>query len=78
MLNFFEEIDVSQPSQKFLTRYTLNGAIYITDITRMKKEKSHIYGQSMYAFIMNDKDSIDIDTKYDFEIAEYLMTKKMK
>ena len=78
MLNFFEEIDVSQPSQKFLTRYTLNGAIYITDITRMKKEKSHIYGQSMYAFIMNDKDSIYIDTKYDFEIAEYLITKKMK
>jgi CMP-N,N'-diacetyllegionaminic acid synthase len=78
MDSFIDDYDVSKQSQNFPKRYTLNGAIYITNIDRMNLEKSHIYGRSMYAFVMDEQDSIDIDTEFDFEIADYLMSKRIE
>lgn len=77
MHSFLKDFDITKQSQSYLKRYTLNGAIYITDINRMLLEKSHIYGSSMYAYIMSEQDSLDIDSEYDFEIANYLMRKRV-
>ncbi len=63
-------------SQQFEKRYCLNGAIYITSINRMLEESSHIYGSSMFAFIMERCDSIDIDSDIDFEMAEFFINKQ--
>jgi CMP-N-acetylneuraminic acid synthetase len=75
MHGFVNVSDMNSPSQQFEKKYCLNGAIYITSIDRMLKENSHIYGSSMFAFIMDRRDSIDIDTALDFEIAEFFMRK---
>ena len=74
----FINFDKSLNSQAFEKRYSLNGAIYITSINRMEIEDSHIYGSSMYAYIMNPEDSIDIDSTYDFELAKYFISKRLK
>lgn len=55
--------------------YRLNGAIYISRVKVLKKICS-FYGKSSYAYIMDQKESVDIDTELDFEYAEFLMGKK--
>jgi len=78
MVNFIDKAIVGTQSQQFEKRYCLNGAIYITCTNRMLKEKSHVYGSSMFAFIMERVDSIDIDSAIDFELAEFLISKQKK
>lgn len=56
--------------------YRLNGAIYISKVPILKKIKS-FYGEKSYAYIMERRESVDIDTKQDFEYAEFLLKKEM-
>jgi len=75
MKGFIKNINASSQSQKFEKKFCLNGAIYITSVRRMQKEKSHIYGSCMYAYTMDPHYSIDIDNAIDFKIAEFFLTK---
>ena len=76
MSGFVNDSLIGSRSQQFEKRYCLNGAIYITSIDRMQKEGSHIYGDSMYAYVMNRCDSIDIDTGIDLKMAEFFVNKR--
>ena len=58
--------------QKF---YRLNGAIYISKVTTLKKLGS-FYGKNSYAYIMKQSESIDIDTELDFEYADFLLKRQ--
>ncbi|MFG6346185.1 MAG: acylneuraminate cytidylyltransferase family protein [Lachnospiraceae bacterium] len=58
-----------QELQKF---YRLNGAIYISKVTALKEIRS-FYGENSYAYIMKQRESIDIDTELDFEYADFLL-----
>jgi CMP-N,N'-diacetyllegionaminic acid synthase len=51
--------------------YKTNGAIYLTHRDTLMKENS-FYGSCARAFIMPPERSIDIDTRLDFEMAEFL------
>ena len=51
--------------------YVLNGAIYITEVNYLLKEKSFV-SEDTIAFIMPPERSIDIDSKVDFKMAEIL------
>jgi len=73
MSDFINTSVTTLQSQQFEKRYCLNGAIYITSVKRMQEEKSHIYGDSMFAFVMERRDSIDIDTDIDFAMAEFFI-----
>jgi CMP-N-acetylneuraminic acid synthetase len=78
MKSFIDSFDMTLQSQNFEKKFCLNGAIYITSTKRMQEEGSHIYGKSMYAYLMEGRDSIDIDELVDFEIAEFLIGKRLK
>lgn len=52
--------------------YRLNGAIYISKVSILKNIQS-FYGKKSYAYIMGQRESIDIDTELDFEYAEFLI-----
>ncbi len=52
--------------------YRLNGAIYISEIDDLYKNKSFI-GCHTKAFIMPAEKSIDIDTRIDFELCKILL-----
>lgn len=64
--------EVNQPRQTLQQYYRINGAIYMVD-TAFLKENTKIYRQGCYAYVMDKRKSIDIDTQFDFDMAEYLM-----
>lgn len=59
-------------SQELELYHRLNGAIYIYDIKNYL-ERSGDGGVKTFAYIMDNFHSIDIDTKFDFDIAEFLL-----
>lgn len=55
--------------------YRINGAIYIANVKQFL-EDNDLYVENCYAYIMDRKRSIDIDTLDDFEYAEYLLKRE--
>ncbi len=71
-LEDFISRDNMKPRQAFGTYYRINGAIYIADIREFDKNGFQ-YKEGSYAYIMNKKNSIDIDDEFDFKLAEMLL-----
>ena len=62
------------PRQEYEKYYTLNGALYLSNLESLLKKKSFI-SSSTIGYVMPSEYSIDIDTELDWEIAEFLMSK---
>ncbi len=71
MSGFIREENLKR-RQDLAKYYRLNGAIYISKVSKLRQLKS-FYGERSYAYIMGQKESIDIDTELDFEYAEFLL-----
>lgn len=69
-LDVFSDIDLVN-RQEYKKTYTPNGAIYIVK-TSLLKEKRLFYSEKSYAYVMEKKSSIDIDSEIDFKLAELL------
>lgn len=65
---------VSVPRQKLGQYFRLNGAIYVKRICY--GEKITLLDEKEYAVIMDRRNSVDIDTIEDFELAEWYMDKR--
>ncbi len=74
---FIDFIDTESIKQRQAggTFYRLNGAIYIVNTERFKKDR-FLYQVGSYAYIMSQEQSVDIDTDIDFQLAELLMKRK--
>ncbi|MDN3454376.1 MULTISPECIES: pseudaminic acid cytidylyltransferase [unclassified Psychrobacter] len=73
MVSFIQYKDIKR-TQDYKPTYRLNGALYIFDreyVGRM----SELYSMGTFAYIMDSKSSIDIDTLEDFEYAEFLLSR---
>ncbi|QOP42606.1 acylneuraminate cytidylyltransferase family protein [Sulfurimonas sediminis] len=75
MTTFLNKEILNKRSQDLETYYRLNGAIYVISVTKLLEKKSFFLEESIYAYVMDQKKSIDIDTKLDFEIASYLLSR---
>lgn len=64
-------------SQDLPNYYRLNGAIYICDVGLLKSEQSFLPSQSCSAYIMSQEDSVDIDTKNDFDRAQLIVDRNI-
>lgn len=73
--NFLREELENQRSQDLGVHYRLNGAIYCNSVRRLFCSNSPIFKSNCYAYVMPSNRSVDIDTKEDFELAEFLMAK---
>ena len=62
----------SQSSQNLPVRYRVNGAIYIAKVDQFIKEKSFFLSSKLFAYKMDREVSVDIDTRFDFQFAEFL------
>ena len=72
-LEFFLKEDVQGlRSQDLPQYYRLNGAIYLSRINYLKTNKI-FFGNQSKAYIMSTNNSIDIDTKLDFELCKLIM-----
>lgn len=67
--HFIPEAVQKTPSQQLPSYYRLNGALYFCRISRMMEERTLFLKSVAYAYIMNRKDSIDIDDQVDFDLA---------
>jgi N-acylneuraminate cytidylyltransferase len=54
-----------------------NGAVYIINIQSLK-QKEIVDFEKILPYEMSEQDSVDIDTPFDFELAELLLQKKLK
>lgn len=53
--------------------YRLNGAVFIATVSEYRKNQ-FLYREGSYAYIMPKERSIDIDTEFDFLLADCLMS----
>ena len=72
---FINKKNIFLNSSQFKKSYKLNGAIYITNIKSLIKEKTFFLKKDTFAYIMEKKYSIDIDTKIDFDFAKFIKKK---
>lgn len=77
MIDFLDKNIINKRSQDLETYYRINGAIYIIHNDAFIKEKAFYSKENTYAYVMQQKYSVDIDTILDFKIAEILL-KNMK
>jgi len=73
MQGFLRDEVLNKRSQDLETHYWLNGAIYICETEKLLEQKSFFLKESIYAYKMSRENSVDIDEKIDFKIAEILM-----
>ncbi len=65
------------PRQMLDVYYRVNGAIYIVKCGFLY-ENAYLYREGCYAYKMEKDRSIDIDTQFDFDLADFLMGKTEK
>jgi len=54
----------------------INGAIYLIDSKKLMEERTFFLKEKIYGLMMEKDASWDIDTKLDFDIAEFLMERR--
>lgn len=62
-------------SQDLGAWYRLNGAIYVIAIEGFRREHG-FKPEGTLAYVMPREHSVDVDTTFDFELAEFLMSRK--
>lgn len=70
MNNFIRDELKATRSQDLPKYYRLNGAIYLSRVTRFYQEKSLFLSSNIYGYKMNNESSVDIDHELDFLLAE--------
>lgn len=73
--NFIREEDKRACRQAFEKYYRLNGAIYFGKVKNFEKEKNFM-GHGSIAYIMNQENSVDIDSELDFLFAQTILNAK--
>jgi|SRR5690554_5490702 CMP-N,N'-diacetyllegionaminic acid synthase len=73
MAGFLREEILNKRSQDLETYYRLNGAIYISQTTKLMDAGSFFLSNNVYAYKMSNTNSVDIDTEMDFKWAEFLL-----
>lgn len=58
--------------QALPTFYRPNGSLYLVKVDRFDEDR-YIYDESCYAYVMPQENSVDIDTEFDFVIAEAVL-----
>ena len=73
MKNFLMENVINKRSQDLEMYYRINGAIYICSTDLLLSNKSFFLRDNIYAYKMRRMDSIDIDERFDFMVAESII-----
>jgi CMP-N,N'-diacetyllegionaminic acid synthase len=71
-LDNFINKDENKRRQELPTYYRLNGAIYLAKVDYLLKYND-FYHENSFAYVMNKKESIDVDDIIDFKLAEIVM-----
>jgi N-acylneuraminate cytidylyltransferase/CMP-N,N'-diacetyllegionaminic acid synthase len=70
--SLFPDLDTLKNRQEQKQAYLPNGAIYVFRYDILKNQRVY-YTDKSYPYLMPAEKSVDIDTLYDFKLAEFLM-----
>lgn len=73
--DYFPEYSSNLNRQEIETAYMPNGAIFIFDYQKLKSGYKYYFNKT-YPYIMSKEKSVDIDTQFDFDFAEYLLSNR--
>lgn len=71
MGRFMPQVGAPLPRQKLSDLYILDGSIHLISVATFLRTKS-FYGEKSYPIVIPEKEAIDIDTPFDWKIAEAL------
>ncbi len=69
--------EVLQRSQDLETYYRLNGVLYICKTQSLLQEETFFISDNIFAYVMDEDSSVDIDTVRDFEYSSWLMERRL-
>lgn len=72
LYNFISKEYLNKRRQDLPQGYTLNGAIYIVKSDLIQSD-INLFGENSYAYIMDEKSSIDIDNELNFSFAQFMI-----
>jgi len=75
MKPILEVADSYTRRQELPAIYALNGAVYVAEVRWLQERKTFLTEETI-AYVMPKNRSIDLDTELDFEILEYLISKR--
>jgi CMP-N-acetylneuraminic acid synthetase len=78
MDNFLSKALLNTRSQDLPQYYRLNGAIYIAKKDKIIEQKTFFIDSNIFAYIMPQEVSIDIDTQLDFLLCETILQYQFK
>ena len=67
---YIKQHDLPMTSQELKDYYYLNGAIYISKVSKLL-EHGGFFGPKIIPYIMPHERSIDVDEQFDFELAQF-------
>ena len=74
--NFLDSSVLNKRSQDLAQYYRLNGAIFLCNIDRLKRENTFFLKSDSVAYKMDQSRSVDIDNQVDLDLAHFWMGKK--
>lgn len=74
MNNFIRSDVKGKRSQDLPDYYRINGALYIYNTQQLLCKNEFYYNEKTFAYCMSNEHSIDIDTEFDFKIAEMIFS----
>ena len=75
MVGFIKDEVLNKRSQDLEIYYRLNGAIYICDTKKLLETKTLLLKSNIYAYEMDRRNSVDIDSDLDLLLSEILIKK---
>ncbi|MCT7650597.1 acylneuraminate cytidylyltransferase family protein [Aliarcobacter butzleri] len=73
MKGFLRDEVLNKRSQDLEKYYRLNGAIYICKTDKLLENKNFLLKDNIFSYVMDRKNSIDIDEEIDFKITEAIL-----
>lgn len=77
-LGSFLSLNANKRSQDLGSYYRLNGAIYVYDVEKLLSIGEIAYKNDSYAYKMSNESSVDIDSVFDFDIANFFLSKRIE
>jgi len=76
MEGFLDDKYNNARSQDLPTYYRINGAFYMSKSESVLENETFFVKKNIYAYLMSQEDSVDIDTKLDFIVAQAILKER--
>jgi CMP-N-acetylneuraminic acid synthetase len=76
MEGFLDDKYNNSRSQDLPPYYRINGAFYMSKVDSVLENETFFVKKNIYAYLMSQEDSVDIDTKLDFIVAQAILKER--